>query len=114
MMKNWGPLHEVFWLDGGPKFEVQRTGKRAELTAFLSLLKKVIGPIEVHVDNKGNHRWALERRKKNASNRKLEMLFVDQHLGRIASVKLTRNCGGSEACQGAPHKEGTRKICRIV
>ena len=35
------------------EFEVQRTIKRAELTAFLSLLKKVIGPIEVHVDNEG-------------------------------------------------------------
>ena len=28
-------------------FEVQRTIKRAELTAFLCLLKKVIGPIKV-------------------------------------------------------------------
>ena len=34
-------------------FEVQRTIKSAELTAFLCLLKKVIGPIKVHVDNKG-------------------------------------------------------------
>ena len=33
--------------------ELQRTIKRAELTAFLQLLKKVIGPIKVHVDNKG-------------------------------------------------------------
>ena len=35
------------------ELEVQRTIKRAELTAFLCLLKKVIGPIKVHVDNKG-------------------------------------------------------------
>ena len=35
------------------EFEVQRTIKRAELTAFLCLLRKVIGPIKVHVDNKG-------------------------------------------------------------
>ena len=34
-------------------FEVQRTIKRAELTAFLFLLKNVIGPVKVHVDNKG-------------------------------------------------------------
>ena len=34
------------------EFEVQRI-KRAELTAFLCLLKKVIVPIKVHVDNKG-------------------------------------------------------------
>ena len=32
---------------------VQRTTKRAELTAFLCLLKKVIAPIKVHVDSKG-------------------------------------------------------------
>ena len=36
-------------------FEVQCTTKRAELTAFLCLLRKVGGPIKVHVDNKGNN-----------------------------------------------------------
>ena len=35
------------------EYEVLRTIKRAELTAFLRLLKKVIGPVKVHVDNKG-------------------------------------------------------------
>ena len=35
------------------EFEVLRTIERAELTAFLCLLKRVIGPIKVHVDNKG-------------------------------------------------------------
>ena len=34
-------------------YEVQRTNKTAELTAFLCLLRKVIGPIKVQVDNKG-------------------------------------------------------------
>ena len=34
-------------------FEVQRTIKRAALTAFLCLPKGVIGPVRVHVDNKG-------------------------------------------------------------
>ena len=38
-------------LDGG--IEVQRTIKRAELTAFLCLLWKAIGPTMIHVDNKG-------------------------------------------------------------
>ena len=36
----------------GAELEVQRTIKRAQLTAFLCLLKKVVGPIKVHVDNK--------------------------------------------------------------
>ena len=35
------------------EYEVQRTIKRAELTAFLCLLSIVCGPIKVHVDNKG-------------------------------------------------------------
>ena len=45
------------------ELEVQRTIKRAELTAFLCLLKKDTGSIKVHVDNKGSHRWAMEMRK---------------------------------------------------
>ena len=35
------------------EYEVQRTIKRAELTDFFCFLRKVIGPIKVHVDNKG-------------------------------------------------------------
>ena len=35
------------------QLEVQRTIKWAELTAFLCLLKKMVGPIKVYVDNKG-------------------------------------------------------------
>ena len=35
------------------EYEVQRTIKRAELTAFLCLLRKACGPTKVHVDNKG-------------------------------------------------------------
>ena len=35
------------------ELEVQRSIKRAELTAFLCLLKKVTGTIKVHVENKG-------------------------------------------------------------
>ena len=34
------------------EYEVQRTIKRVELTAFLCFLRKAIGPIKVHVDNK--------------------------------------------------------------
>ena len=40
------------------------TIKRAELMAFLCLLTKVIGPIKVHVDNKGiiGASWRGERK----------------------------------------------------
>ena len=44
------PLDGVYVSNG---YEVQPTMKRAELTAFLCLLKKVIGPIKVHVVNQG-------------------------------------------------------------
>ena len=43
------------WVYGSmeEELEVQRTIKRAELTAFLCLLRKGRGPIEIHVDYKG-------------------------------------------------------------
>ena len=57
------PLHGMY---GSMEavLEVQRTIKRTELTAFLCLLKKVIGSINVHVDNKGiiDGLWRGERK----------------------------------------------------
>ena len=47
-----GPMHGMYGtLDAG--LEVQRTIKRAELMAFLCLLRKAMGPTMYHVDNKG-------------------------------------------------------------
>ena len=56
-----GPLHGIYGsLEA--EFEVQR--KRAELTSFLCLLKKVVGSIKVLVDNKGiiDGLWRGERK----------------------------------------------------
>ena len=47
-----GPLHGMYG-SVEAELEVERTIKRAELTAFLCLLRKVSGPIKDHVDNKG-------------------------------------------------------------
>ena len=47
-----GPLHGMYG-SMEAAYEVQRTIKRAALTAFWCLLRKVRGPIKVHVDNKG-------------------------------------------------------------
>ena len=58
-----GLLHVMYGLME-EEFEVQRTIKRAELAAFLCLLKKGIGPMKVHVDNKGNIDGLWQRRKK--------------------------------------------------
>ena len=48
------PLHGMYG-SMEAEFEVQRTIKRAELTAFLCLLTRVIRPIKVHVDKKRNY-----------------------------------------------------------
>ena len=47
-----GPFHGMYG-SMEAEFEVQRTIKRAELTAFLCLVGKVCGPIKIHVDTKG-------------------------------------------------------------
>ena len=47
-----GPVHGMCG-SMEAEYEVQRTIKRAELTAFLCLLRRVCGPIKFHVDNKG-------------------------------------------------------------
>ena len=46
------PLHGMYG-SVEAEFEVQRTIKRAELTASCCLLRKVCGPIKIHVENKG-------------------------------------------------------------
>ena len=71
------------------EFEVQRTIKRAELTAFLCLLKKVIGPITVHVDNKGiidglregqGRVYQATRRLMSWQNRRNYMVWMKRHV----------------------------------
>ena len=49
-MRRW-EMHGMYGTSDA-KFEVQRTIKRAELTAFLCFFRKVVGPTTVHVDNK--------------------------------------------------------------
>ena len=58
-----GPLHGMHGLLDAA-LEDQRTIKGTELTAFLCFLKQVIGPIKVHVDNKGfvDGLWRGERK----------------------------------------------------
>ena len=57
-----GPLHGMYG-SMEAEFEVQRTIKRVELTAFLYLLKKVLGPTNVHLDKKRtiDGQWRGER-----------------------------------------------------
>ena len=49
-----GPMHGMYGtLDA--EFEVQRTIKRAEQTAFSCPIRKAIGPTMVHVDDKRHY-----------------------------------------------------------
>ena len=57
------PMHGMYGtLDA--ELDLQLTIKRAELTAFLCLTRKAIGPTMVHVDNKGiiDGLWRREMR----------------------------------------------------
>ena len=58
-----GPIHRMYGtLDA--ELEVQRTINRAELTVFLCLFRKAVGPTMVHVDNQGiiDGLWRSEMR----------------------------------------------------
>ena len=66
MMKKWEPLHGMYG-SMEAECEVQRTIKRAELTVFLCLFRKVCGPIKVHVDNNGIL-MGYEKERKNVSS----------------------------------------------
>ena len=57
------PLHGMYG-SVEAEFEFQHTVKRAELTAFSSLLNRVIGPMKVYVDIKGIINGLRERRKR--------------------------------------------------
>ena len=81
-----GPLHGMYG-SMEAKFEVQRTMKRVELTAFLGLLKKVTGPIKVYVDNKGVI-VGLWRGERKCVDPKAGVADLSTNLGRIAGAKV--------------------------
>ena len=67
-----GPLHGMCG-SVEAELEVQRTIKRAELTAFLCLPRKVSGPIKVLVDNKGIIDGLRKGEKQSESSQEQEM-----------------------------------------
>ena len=99
-----GPLHRMYG-SMEVELEVQRIIKRAEVTAFLCLLKKVIGAITVHVDK------AMERRKKMQKSESRRCRFVDGDLGRTAQSCSRRYCGGSGTKKGKKDMSHFR-MCR--
>ena len=96
-----GPLRGMYG-SMEAELEVQRTIKRAEVTAFLCLLKKGIGPIKVHVDKKGilDGLWRGERKCMNPTDgdadmwikmwEKLHLLTPKEILVKVEHVKAHR------------------------
>ena len=76
-----GPLHGMYG-SMEVELEVQRTIRRAELTAFLCFIRKVSGPIKVHVDNNGI--IDVSRKvKKVYQTKSRRCRLVDEKFGRI-------------------------------
>ena len=78
-----GPLHGMYG-SMEAEFEVQRTIKRAELTAFLLLFKRSDWTHQGACRQQRNYGEALERRKKMRPTESWRCRFVDQCLGRLA------------------------------
>ena len=87
----------------------QRTIKRAELTAFLCLLRKVCGPIKVHLDIKGIivglRKGEKECIKPRAGDADLWIKIWEESHELVERGILSR----SGACQGTPYEERKRK-----
>ena len=101
------PLHGMY-ASMEAELDVRRTIKRAELTAFLCLLKKVIGPIKLHVDNKGiiDGLWRGERKCIDPKAGDVGLwIRIWEELHLLMSREIL--CG-SRACQSAPHREGQK------
>ena len=74
------PMHGMYGtLD--TELEVQRTIKRTELTAFLCLFRKAMGPTMVHADSKGIVDGLAERRKEVRWSKSEGRRFVDFDVG---------------------------------
>ena len=97
-MKNWDLWHGMYG-SMEAELEVQRTIKRAELTAFPCLLKKVIGPTKVCVDNKGiiDGLWRRDRKCSSPKAGDADLwikIWEERHI--LVEV---------EHVKGTPHKE---------
>ena len=99
VMEKWGFCMMYGSMEA--QFEVQPI-KRAERTAFLCFLKKVVGLIQVHVGNKGimDVSWKGARTCIDPKTGDADLW----NLGRVAVVNGQRGVRGSGACQA--YEEG--------
>ena len=106
------PLHGMYG-SMEAELEVQRTIKRTELTAFLCLLKKVIGPIQVHVDNKGIIDGLWRGEKKCVDPKAGDADLWRNMLGRIAPANLKKKCWRNSSTSRCIAQKRIRKRCRF-
>ena len=98
------PLHGMYG-SMEAEYEVQRTIKRADLTAFLFLLKKVIGPIKVHVGNTGNIDGLRKGEKECIKPRAEDADLWITNWEELHELLKKKHLGGSGTCKGTPHEE---------
>ena len=95
------------------EFEVQRTIRRAELTAFLCFLRKVCGPIKIHVENKliidGLRRGEKECIKPRSGDADLWI----KNWEAPHELVQKRHLGGSGTCEFTQYEERKRKDDKI-
>ena len=103
-----GPLHGMYG-SMEAEFEVQRTIKRAGLTAFLCLLRKVCGPIKVQVGNKGIVDGLRGGAKECIEPRAGDANLWIKNWEELHDMVEKRHLGGSGTCGGTPHEERKRK-----
>ena len=106
------PMHGMYGtLDA--ELEVRRTIKRAELTAFLCLLRRAIRPETVHVDKKGIIVRAVERRNEVHWPKSEGRRLVDLDLGGFPQSSSRRRYGwkSNTSKHVAPTRKGRK--CRF-
>ena len=99
-----GALHGMYG-SMEAEFQVQRTIKRTELTAFLCLLRKVFGPIKIHVENKGIIDGLRRGEKESITPRAGDADLWIKMLEELHELVKKRHLGGSGTCEGTPYEE---------
>ena len=100
-----GPMRGI---DGTSDAEcdVQRNIKRAELTAILCLLTRMVGPTSAHVAYRGIiSTGAVEKKNEVHLSENEGCGSVDSDVGRNTHAPPRRNFFGSRACQSAQVEE---------
>ena len=95
------------------ELEVQRTTHRVELTAFLCLLRKAIGPTVVHVDNTGIIDGPVDGEMTCIGPRAKDVDWCGLDLGRTAQCTQRRHTGWRSTMSKA-HRSKKEKQANVA